>query len=79
MEDYYRILKNDGEIIFKTDQKDLYEYTKKMLDEKKFVIHLDDSNYKQLNLDDSLTEYEQKFRAKNQNIYRLIIRKNIKI
>ena len=76
LDDYYRILKKDGEIIFKTDQKELYEYTKKILKEQKFTIYLDDFNYQQLSVNDSLTEYEQKFRAKNQNIYRLIIKKN---
>lgn len=75
LECYYRILKKNGEIIFKTDQKNLYEYTKKMLNEQKFIIYSDDLNYQELCNNDSLTEYEQKFRAKNQNIFRLIIKK----
>lgn len=75
MEDYYRILKKDGLIVFKTDQKDLYEYTKLVLDKEKFLIILDNPHYNKLDKDDSLTEYEAKFRKENKTIYRLIIKK----
>ena len=75
MEDYYRILDKDGLIVFKTDQKDLYEYTKLVLDKEKFLIVLDNPNYNKLDKDDSLTEYEAKFRKENKTIYRLIIKK----
>lgn len=75
LEIYHRILKKNGKLIFKTDQKDLYEYTKnKIINQKEFVICLDDSNYNNLDKDDILTEYEIKFRQNNQNIYRLIVK-----
>ena len=73
--DYYRILKKNGLIIFKSDQKGLYEYTKSMIDKKKFIILEDNSNYKKLDKDDVLTEYERKFREKGNIIYRLVIKK----
>jgi len=75
MKDYYRILKKNGEIRFKTDQKNLYEYTKLVLNTKDFEIILDNPNYKDLDNDDSMTEYEKKFRSKGNTIYRLILKR----
>ena len=75
MEDYYRILKKDGLIVFKTDQRPLYEYTKSVLEKEKFTIILDNPHYNKLDKDDSLTEYESKFRKEKKTIYRLIIRR----
>lgn len=75
LEDYYRILKKNGEIIMKTDQKSLYEYTRLMLPKEKFKIILDNPNYNILDSDDVLTEYEAKFRKQGKTIYRLKIRK----
>ncbi len=75
MDDYYRILNDDGLIIFKTDQKPLYEYTKLVLNKEKFFIKEDIPNYNKLDENDSLTEYEAKFRKENKTIYRLIIKK----
>lgn len=75
MNDYHRILKKDGLIVFKSDQKDLYEYTKLVLDKTKFAIILDNPHYNKLDKDDSLTEYEVKFRKENKTIYRLILKR----
>ncbi|MCQ2795479.1 MAG: tRNA (guanosine(46)-N7)-methyltransferase TrmB [Bacilli bacterium] len=75
MNDYYRILKKDGLIVFKTDQKPLYEYTKLVLEKEKFTIILDNPHYNKLDKDDSLTEYEAKFRKEKKTIHRLILKK----
>ncbi|MCQ2796471.1 MAG: tRNA (guanosine(46)-N7)-methyltransferase TrmB [Bacilli bacterium] len=75
MNDYYRILKKDGLIVFKTDQRPLYEYTKSVLEKEKFTIILDNPHYNKLDKDDSLTEYETKFREEKKTIYRLILKK----
>jgi len=75
MKDYHRILKKNGEIRFKTDQKNLYEYTKLVLNKKEFEIKLDNPNYQILDNDDSMTEYESKFRNKGNTIYRLVLKK----
>ncbi|MCQ2792527.1 MAG: tRNA (guanosine(46)-N7)-methyltransferase TrmB [Bacilli bacterium] len=75
MNDYHRILKKDGLIIFKTDQKNLYEYTKLVLEKEKFTIILDNPHYNKLDKDDSLSEYESKFRKEKKTIYRLILKR----
>ena len=71
---YYRILKKYGKIFFKTDCKELYEYSKiSLMKNKNFIIlntlnnTLDDNNF--------ITEYENKFKLENKIIYKLIIQK----
>lgn len=75
MLDYYRILKKKGEILIKTDQKILYDFTKIALDQTKFQIIVDNSNYNKLDKEDVLTEYENKFRSAKKTIYRLVLRR----
>lgn len=75
LNDYYRILKKKGLIILKTDQVVLYDFSKRNIDIEKFVIIVDNPNYKILDDDDFMSEYEKKFRAQNKNIYRLVIQK----
>ncbi|MCQ2794257.1 MAG: tRNA (guanosine(46)-N7)-methyltransferase TrmB [Bacilli bacterium] len=75
MLDYYRILKKHGQIVMKTDQDNLYEYTKLVLPKEKFKIIVDNPHYNRLDVNDALTEYEAKFRQEGKTIYRLIIEK----
>lgn len=75
MNDYHRILKKNGLVVIKTDQKNLYEFTKLVLDKTKFAVVLDNPNYNSLDTDDVITEYESKFRKEGKTIYRLVVKK----
>ncbi len=72
---YYRVLKKDGKIIMKTDQKDLYDFTLENLEETKFHIIYKTENYKELDDFDVTTEYEDDFRKEGLPIYRIILQK----
>ena len=74
LEKYYRVLASDGEIRFKTDDDELYLYSKEMFENDKFHIITDDEDYV-LADDDVMTEYEDKKRKAGLKIHRLIIRK----
>ena len=72
---YYRVLKPQGKVIIKTDQKDLYDFTLENLEESKFKIIYKTENYEELDEFDSLTEYEENFREEGLPIYRIILEK----
>lgn len=72
---YYRVLKEGGTIIIKTDQKDLYDFTLENLPETKFKIIYQNENYQELDSFDTMTEYEESFRKEGLPIYRLILEK----
>lgn len=72
---YYRVLKKDGKIIMKTDQKDLYDFTLENLEETKFHIIYKTENYETLDDFDVTTEYEDDFRKEGLPIYRIILQK----
>ena len=71
---YKTFLKGDGEIWFKTDNKDLYEYSYVTFGENHWNIIENDKNY-QLKDEDAMSEYEKKFRALSQPIYRIKVKK----
>ena len=72
---YYRVLKRGGQIIMKTDQKDLYDFTLENLSETKFQLVFKTENYETLDAFDVTTEYEDDFRKEGLPIYRLILQK----
>ncbi|MDY4848774.1 MAG: tRNA (guanosine(46)-N7)-methyltransferase TrmB [Bacilli bacterium] len=73
---YHRVLTKDGEIIFKTDNRDLYLFTLETLSNlSSFTITSNDDNYDGLDPYDALTEYEINFRTKGQPIYRIKVKK----
>lgn len=72
---YRRILKEDGAIIQKTDNVDLFDYSLVTLEEEGWNIVYNDRNYIFNEEIDVMTEYEGKFRAKGQPIHRLIASK----
>ena len=72
---YYRILKKDGYLIIKTDQKDLYDFTLENLSSSSFKLVLQTENYQELDEFDTLTEYEESFRNEGLPIYRIILQK----
>lgn len=71
-----RILKDSGEIRFKSDNKSLFEYTLLLWGNyplKLIEFSVDYRREKQD--DDAITEYEQRFMSENQPIYRAVWRK----
>lgn len=75
---YYNLLKNDGIIEFKTDQKDLFNFTLEEIKETKFKLLIytyDLHNDTDLNKDNIMTEYEEKFSKLGNKICKLILRK----
>ena len=75
LNEYRRILKDDGKLIFKTDNPDLFEYSIMMFEEHNFNIVKIDNNYDGLDEFDTQTEYEEFYRKENTPIHRLIVSK----
>ena len=75
LNEYKRILKDDGRLIFKTDNVDLFEYSLEMFKEANFNFIKVDNDYVGLDSFDSQTEYEQFFRNEGTPIHRLIVSK----
>lgn len=67
---YKKVLKDDGVIIQKTDNLELFDFSIETFLEAGFKIIEEDRNY-MLDDEDVLTEYEEDFRSKNLPIYRL--------
>ena len=75
LEQYYRILRNGGRLYFKTDNDDLYLYTKEEIKLTKFKVVSDEENYQFDRETDFITEYENKFRTAGKSIHRIILEK----
>ena len=75
LNEYRRILKSDGLLIFKTDNVDLFEYSIEMFKEANFNIISVDNNYDGLEFFDAQTEYEEFFRNEGTPIHRLVVKK----
>ncbi len=72
IDNYYRILKQGGHFYFKTDNKELFDYTVKVLSlDKRLEMLKIDENYDGKIEFDTMTEYEKSFRDLGQSIYRL--------
>lgn len=77
LEKYYRVLKEGGLLIIKTDNDGLYEFTLETLKDSKFKILSSTTDYDGQDPFDSRTEYEDSFRGEGKNINRLIaVKKN---
>ncbi|WP_138420664.1 tRNA (guanosine(46)-N7)-methyltransferase TrmB [Aquibacillus sediminis] len=71
LEQYQHVLKHDGEIVFKTDNRGLFEYS--LVSFSKFGMELDEVLLDLHAYEDPknvMTEYEEKFSAKGQSIHR---------
>lgn len=73
LNEYYNILKDNGKLIFKSDNDVLFNDSLEYLKESKFVIESIDFNYDGLDPFDSQTEYETRFRGLNVPIKRYIV------
>ncbi|MFD1038181.1 tRNA (guanosine(46)-N7)-methyltransferase TrmB [Virgibacillus byunsanensis] len=71
LEQYKNVLMTNGELIFKTDNQGLFEYS--LVSFSKFGMNFEEVNLDLHKLHDPeniMTEYEEKFSAKGQRIYR---------
>ncbi len=77
---YKKILKVQGQIIMKTDNQDLFDYSKEYLLNNNFNIIEENRDYRSnKHEEDVITEYENKFISLGMPIYRLVAIKNDKI
>ena len=72
---YYRILKKGGQLIFKTDNYDLFTFSLELVESSSFKLVGADYSYNGKDEFDEITEYEADFRKQNLPIYRLILEK----
>lgn len=72
---YYDALDNNGKLIFKTDNTDLFLFTKERIQNFDFIVEKEWSDYPGDDDFDSPTEYEINFRNKGEKIKRIILRK----
>ena len=70
---YKKVLKEDGYILQKTDNYDLFLFSKEAYLEEGFEIIEEDLDY-QLKEDDIMTEYEESFRNEGLPIYRMKVK-----
>ena len=75
LDNYYRILKKGGKLIIKTDNVDLWAFTKEMMENSKFVLESITDNYVDRDDFDAETEYEKSFREEGVAIHRLVVKK----
>ena len=75
LNEYYRVIKKGGKLIFKTDNYDLFTYTLEIIGSSTFKLVEADYSYDGKDPFDTLTEYEANFREQNMPIYRLILEK----
>ena len=74
LEMYKEVLKEDGLIIQKTDNEGLFMYSLESFEENKMNIISKDFDYQFDEVNDSMSEYERKFRERNNKIYRAIVK-----
>ena len=75
LDNYYRILKSGGQLIIKTDNPDLFAFTKEMLESSKFILISVTDNYMDRDEFDAETEYEKSFREEGVAIHRIVVKK----
>ena len=71
---YQRVMAHGGEIILKTDNKELFDFSKENFLNNGFSLMFEDLDYQLDEENDALTEYEIDFRKDNNPIYRLGVR-----
>ena len=75
LKEYYNILKDDGRLIFKSDNDVLFNDSVEYLKESQFKLIDITYDYDGLDPYDALTEYESRFRNLNVPIKRFIVGK----
>ena len=76
LDQYHRLLKENGKVIFKTDNTGLYEFSMEEFKNSKFIniSFIDDYVFDEAN--DAMTEYETKFRAEGKVIHKIIAQRS---
>lgn len=77
LEGYERVLKDNGLLIFKTDNSDLFNFSLEMFNESRFEIVSKTDDYDGSDPFDNITEYENNFRNQGIKIHRIILRKKV--
>lgn len=75
LKNYYRILKNGGRLIIKTDNVDLFAFTLENLESSPFKLVTQTDDYQEYDDFDTMTEYEKSFREENIPIHRIVLEK----
>ena len=73
LERYNNILTPEGRVMFKTDNKDLFDFSLEQVEEAGWILenHTYDLHHSEYNEENVMTEYEEKFSAKGNPICRL--------
>lgn len=74
LERYNNILTPEGRVMFKTDNKDLFDFSLEQVEEAGWILenHTSDLHHSEYNEGNVMTEYEEKFSAKGNPICRLV-------
>ena len=80
LERYNNILTPEGRVMFKTDNKDLFDFSLEQLEEAGWILenHTYDLHHSEYNEGNVMTEYEEKFSAKGNPICRLVAYRHAK-
>lgn len=80
LERYDNILTPEGRVMFKTDNKDLFDFSLEQVEEAGWILenHTYDLHHSEYNEGNVMTEYEEKFSAKGNPICRLVAYRNAK-
>ena len=75
LNNYYRVLKSRGRLFIKTDNTELFEFTKENIETTKFKVIYLNEDYNDSDEFDSVTEYEASFREEGIPIHRIVLEK----
>ena len=80
LERYNNILTPEGRVMFKTDNKDLFDFSLEQVEEAGWILenHTYDLHHSEYNEENVMTEYEEKFSAKGNLICRLVAYRHAK-
>lgn len=80
LERYDNILTPEGRVMFKTDNKDLFDFSLEQVEEAGWILenHTHDLHHSEYNEGNVMTEYEEKFSAKGNPICRLVAYRHAK-
>ena len=80
LERYDNILTPEGRVMFKTDNKDLFDFSLEQVEEAGWILenHTYDLHHSEYNEGNGMTEYEEKFSAKGNPICRLVAYRHAK-
>lgn len=72
---YHRLLSEQGRIIMKTDNQDLFEFSMVSFSQASFILEEMSVDFRRTPQEDAISEYEARFMSLQQPIYRCIWRK----